>query len=184
MSEPLQFDDGSAFLNAVDQNTAEVLLERCCGSKRWVHAMLVARPFADGAHLEEEAERAFDALDETDWLEAFAAHPRIGEHKVSAADERESTEGATRAAMAAAEQASTAAASEDTLAALAEGNALYEERFGFVYLVFATGKTSEEMLALLERRLQNTRSREVLNAAREQRLITALRLSRIGTIEG
>ena len=104
-------------------------------------------------------------------MEAFAHHPRIGERKASAASGQSSVWSAQ-------EQSSTQSAAEAVLAALAEGNARYEETFGFTYIVCATGKSTEEMLAILQLRLTNTRQSELREAAEQQRQIMHLRLAK------
>jgi allantoicase len=126
-----------------------------------------ARPFRDLASARAAASRAAEGLTEQDWLEAFGAHPRIGEKKTDARGW--STE----------EQSKVADADRATLDALAEVNRAYEAKHGFVYLVCATGKTADEMLALARERLQGDRARELVRAAEEQRLITYLRLEKL-----
>lgn len=116
----------------------------------------------------EAADRSFDHLSEEDWLEAFAAHPRIGERGDAIASK---------------EQAGASSASREVINRLAEVNRAYEERFGFIYIVFASGKTADEMLAIAEKRLTNSRDEEVANAAAEQRKITMRRLRRMACQE-
>src|SRR6185503_1116256 len=130
-------------LNRLSTAAAHEALERCCGAARWIEAMLAARPFADRAALIAAAERAFAPLVRADWLEAFAHHPKIGD--VSALRARF----ASTAAWAASEQGGAATAAGATLESLAEGNRAYEERFGYIFIVCATGKSAEEMLGLL-----------------------------------
>ena len=160
-------------LNALPAAEAGAALERCCGAARWVAAMVAARPFANRDALFAAAERAADALSEADWRDAFAHHPRIGD----AAALREKF--AATAAWAGSEQSAAAVASDGTLEALAAGNRAYEERYGWIFIVCATGKSAEEMLALLEARLHNAPEAELRNAAREQRKITRLRLEKV-----
>jgi OHCU decarboxylase len=113
------------------------------------------------------------ALDEADWREAFRAHPRIGENKADAGQtDREK-------AWSTGEQAGMLTAAAQTQQALAEGNRRYEERFGYIYIVCATGRTAEEMLNLLTERLSNDPAAEILVAAEEQRKITRLRLEKL-----
>jgi OHCU decarboxylase len=110
-------------------------------------------------------------MEEADWMEAFACHPRIGERKVS--------HGSTKsAAWSQQEQSSADAADDGMLAELAAGNSLYEQRFGFTYIVCATGKTAVEMLAILNRRLASDRATELREAAEQQRQITHIRLGK------
>jgi len=160
-------------LDRLDEAAARTALERCCGARRWVEGVCAARPFGDRATLFEAAERAFERLDRADWLEAFAHHPRIGD----LASLREKY--ATTAAWAGEEQRGASGAGEATLAALAEGNRAYEERFGYIFIVCATGKSADEMLALLRARMPNSPEREIGIAAGEQMKITRLRLEKL-----
>jgi 2-oxo-4-hydroxy-4-carboxy-5-ureidoimidazoline decarboxylase len=128
--------------------------------------MLAGVPYASDARVRETAEREWWALDRADWLEAFAAHPRIGE--------RASDDWSRR------EQSGMNDAAAEIRRALADGNRAYEERFGFVYLVCATGRGAADLLADLERRLGDDAERELRIAAGEQAKITALRLERLG----
>jgi OHCU decarboxylase len=139
--------------------------------------MAEVRPFSSLAALKDEAARAADALTERDWLEAFAAHPRIGERRdgTSAAPPRL---GQTQV-WSAEEQSRVEAAGAVTLAALAEANRAYEAKHGFIYIVCATGKGAEEMLALVQERAQNDRRTEIAKASEEQRKITDLRLEKL-----
>jgi 5-hydroxyisourate hydrolase/2-oxo-4-hydroxy-4-carboxy-5-ureidoimidazoline decarboxylase len=157
------------------------LLERCCAARRWVDAMAASAPWRDREELLRASEAAFDTLERADWLEAFAGHPRIGD--LAALRDRFDTAGDPPARdpsaldLAVHEQAAAAAASEATLRALAEGNARYDERFGHLFLVFATGKSADEMLGLLAARLGNEPAHELRIAGEEQRRITRKRLS-------
>ena len=139
-------------------------LERCCGSVRWASEMVTRRPFSSPDQLFGAAEEIWWSLDGSDWLEAFSHHPRIGERATGWAKD---------------EQAGTRGASPATLDALTELNREYEERFGFVFLIFATGKTAEEILAELRRRMENPRGAELNAAAGEQAKITRLRLEKL-----
>jgi 2-oxo-4-hydroxy-4-carboxy-5-ureidoimidazoline decarboxylase len=132
--------------------------------------MVNLRPIATVLQLSEAADRIWGTMQEPDWLEAFACHPRIGERKTSAAGQS--------AAWSSQEQSRTNTASERVRAELAEGNALYEQRFGFTYIVCATGKSAEEMLAILSRRLASTRENELREAAEQQRQIMQIRLGK------
>jgi 5-hydroxyisourate hydrolase / 2-oxo-4-hydroxy-4-carboxy-5-ureidoimidazoline decarboxylase len=132
------------------------------------------RPYRDIAELLETADRVWWSLTPADWREAFAAHPRIGEKKQDQEDRsrRWSEE----------EQSGAAGAREAVLADLAEANRIYEERFGYIFIVCATGKSAEEMLALLRARLKNDPETEVRIAAEEQRKITRLRLEKMAAM--
>jgi allantoinase len=162
-------------LDPLDDIAAWELLQRCCGARRWLETMMASRPFGDPEALALASRQAFEGLEERDWLEAFAAHPKIGDREGATANGADSA----AALLAASEQASTALASADTLARLAQRNLEYERRFGFIYIVFASGKSSEQMLALLEQRLANDRVTEIQNASREQAKITARRLQEL-----
>jgi OHCU decarboxylase len=121
--------------------------------------------------LSEAADQVWSTMEEPDWMEAFACHPRIGERKAAHAAPRS-------VAWSRQEQSSTETAAERVLAELAAGNAAYEERFGFTYIVCATGKSAEEMLAILERRLASDHAAELREAAEQQRQITQIRLGK------
>jgi OHCU decarboxylase len=157
--------------NAADAPEAAHAMLACCGAQRWADEMVAIRPIPNISALSEAADRIWATMDEPDWMEAFACHPRIGERKVSSASEKST-------AWSQEEQAGTTAAAQTTIRQLAEGNALYEQRFGFTYIVCATGKTANEMLALLQRRLANTRMAELREAAEQQRQILQIRLGK------
>jgi allantoicase len=137
----------------------------CCGSREWVRRMQASQPFASAGQMLEAAGRIWSELGPSDWLQAFAAHPRIGE---SSADPR-----ATQ------EQSGVAGAQTDVLTRLAAANRAYEERFGYIYIVFASGKTAAEMLAILESRMSNDAETELRVAAGQQRQIMRLRLEKL-----
>jgi OHCU decarboxylase len=160
-------------LNALPAEDAAAELLTCCGSRRWAREMALRRPFASVDRLLAAADEAWWALDPADWDEAFAAHPRIGERKAAPAQ----TERA--AAWSRDEQSGAASAGEDVAAALAKGNAEYERRFGRIYIVCATGRSAEEMLAILRERLSNDPATELRVAAGEQATITRLRLVKL-----
>lgn len=165
--------DGLERLNALEAEEAIAELHKCCGSKRWAQRMSEQRPFPDVPALLETANRIWWDLDDEDWLEAFRSHPKIGGTKAAqpvSDDARRWSE---------AEQAGTHSASRETAAALAAANRAYEERFGYIFIVCATGKTSAEMLALLHERLNNDPGVELRVAAEEQRRITHLRLHKL-----
>jgi len=157
----------AAYLNSLSIAAARAALGRCCGARHWVDAMLAARPFASDAELLATAERVWWQLGRADWLEAFAAHPRIGDR------------GETTTDWARSEQAGADGAAETTLAALAQENRAYEQRFGHVFLISATGKTADEMLGALRGRLTNDPATELRVAAEEHAKITRLRLDRL-----
>lgn len=170
--------DSAAILNALSHDEARRAFTHACGAERWVDGMLSARPFDSTEHMLQAAEQLWNALPEPDVLEALRHHPRIGADLAVLRARFFASEAALAAS--AREQAQVAQASEATLRALRDANAAYEARFGFVFLVFATGKSADEMLALCTARLGNDRHTELDNARREHVKITALRLSRIG----
>jgi len=160
-------------LNALPAAGARAALARCCGSARWADAMLARRPFSSMDDLLATADAVWDALDDTDHLEAFAHHPAIG---APVASDRPAAPGGDFSAQ---EQGQVAQAGAATLQALAALNHAYQQRFGFVFLVCATGKSADEMLALLRARLDNPRPLELRIAAGEQAKITRLRLEKL-----
>jgi 2-oxo-4-hydroxy-4-carboxy-5-ureidoimidazoline decarboxylase len=165
--------DALSRLNELDDAAARAELARCCGATAWAAGMAARRPFADRAALLAAADEVWAALGPDDWREAFAHHPRIGD--LSALRARFA---ATRA-WAAGEQAGVQSAGEDVLAALAEGNRAYEERFGYIFIVCATGLRADEMLARLQARLPSDPAAELRTAAAEQAKITRLRLEKL-----
>lgn len=155
--------------NTLSEQEAAHLLLHCCASRRWAHAVALRRPFSTEEDLYMAADELWPSMTEPDWMEAFAAHPRIGERKAAEASAQSS-------AWSKQEQSSIDAATANTLRELAEGNARYEQQFGFTYIVCATGKSAEQMFAILNRRLSNTREEELREAAEQQRQITQIRL--------
>jgi len=145
---------------APDEAHRELL--RCCGSRRWAAAMVSARPFRGLEHLAQSADTIWKGLPPADWLEAFAAHPRIGERVAGG--------------WAAQEQAGV---SDAARARFAELNRAYEARFGYIFIVCAAGRSGGEMLAILEERLTHDAVDELPIAAEEQRAITQLRLGKL-----
>ncbi|HVR40436.1 MAG TPA: 2-oxo-4-hydroxy-4-carboxy-5-ureidoimidazoline decarboxylase, partial [Thermoanaerobaculia bacterium] len=138
-------------------------LRKCCGSTAWVQKMRERRPFGSWSALASAADEIWWSLDREAWLEAFAAHPRIGERKAASRWASQEQSGAT-----------SVSADE-----LAEANRTYEEKFGHIYIVCATGRSGEEMLALARQRLSNAPDDELRIAAEEQRKITLLRLRKL-----
>jgi allantoicase len=161
---------GTARLDALAPDEAQRELLGCCASAAWARRMTEARPFRDLPTANAAAARAADALTESDWLEAFAAHPRIGDNQAGRG---------VSASWSAQEQARVSQAARSTLDALVEVNRVYEAKHGFRYIVCATGKSAEELLAIARERLEADRAREVARAADEQRKITELRLEKL-----
>lgn len=156
--------------NALSADAAAGEILACCGSSDWARGMAARRPFADESALLAASDEVWRGVSEADWLEAFRAHPRIGETKT----ERPASE--RSAVWSAQEQSSAAAADVDLKKSLAEGNREYEQRFGRIFIVCATGKTGAEILQILRRRLQNDKATELREAAEQQRQITEIRL--------
>ncbi len=162
--------------NALDKDAAEAEILPCCGSRRWAQELAMARPFAEDAELCELSDRIWLGLTTADWDEAFRTHPRIGERKAIETATQQS------AAWSSEEQSGVGRSDANVLASLERGNRLYEERFGRVFLVCATGKSAAEMLMILERRLQNDPETELQEAVEQQRQIMQLRLRKwLGT---
>lgn len=159
-------------LNALDAGEAEQALRGACGAERWVKRMLELRPFRSTAELLDSAEREWRQLSREDYLEAFAQHPQIGEDLDAL---RARFNGPLTTARR--EQAGVLNAAEGVLLALREGNRAYRERFGFIFIICASGRTAAEMLVALERRLKADPAAELAAAALEQAKITRLRLS-------
>jgi 2-oxo-4-hydroxy-4-carboxy-5-ureidoimidazoline decarboxylase len=157
--------------NETDEKTALAAMLACCGSRRWAEAMVAIRPFTSVATLSLTADEVWSTMEETDWLEAFASHPRIGSRKASHSTSQSTTWSQQ-------EQSSTAGATNQVLAELADGNDLYAQRFGFTYIVCATGKSAEEMLTTLKRRLASDRETELREAVEQQRQIMQIRLGK------
>lgn len=157
--------------NAASANVAFDAMIACCGARRWALAMIGLRPIASVVALSLAADEVWSNMEEADWMEAFACHPRIGER--NAAHATAQSVGWSRQ-----EQSLTNTAAQRVLDELAAGNALYEQRFGFTYIECATGQTAEEMLAILNRRLARDRAAELREAAEQQRQITQIRLGK------
>ena len=160
-------------LNAATREQAASALLRCCGSARWVERVLARRPFASLAELQAVAKEAWSGLDRADYLEAFAQHPRLGADPARLRERFATADWSTQ------EQSGVVLADEATLEALHDGNAAYEARFGFVFLVCATGKGAREVLKLLQQRIGNDAETELGIAAAEQAKITQLRLEKL-----
>jgi len=160
-------------LNKLPAAEARAELLRCCGASRWADGMVRARPFRDAEHLFSEAAWLWEQTGPEDWHEAFKHHPRIGDVSQLRATF------ASTATWSAQEQGGVSGAGEAVLQGLADGNREYEQRFGFIFLVCATGKSAEEMLGLLRARLPNPPDEELRIAAREQAKITRIRLEKL-----
>jgi OHCU decarboxylase len=167
--------EGLARLNALDRAAAEKELLKCCGSNAWARELAARRPFGETQELLTTADDIWRSLGAEDWLEAFAAHPKIGGRKAARQHDAQAATWSEQ------EQSGARDAEQSTLDELAEANRVYEEKFGHIFIVCATGKTAGEMLALLRTRLPNDAATELRNAAEEQRKITRLRLEKLLT---
>jgi 2-oxo-4-hydroxy-4-carboxy-5-ureidoimidazoline decarboxylase len=143
----------------------------CCGSNAWALALASKRPIADEASLVETSTAIWWSLPEQAWREAFDSHPRIGQRHAASHATTESLHWS-------ANEQQSISADETAKLGLKEANQRYEEKFGRIFIVCATGKTSAEILTLLESRLQNDDSTELREAAEQQRQITQLRLNK------
>ena len=160
-------------LNGLPPDRAAEQFRACCGASRWVAAMVNRRPFFSRDAVLYAADDEWSATGEKDWLEAFSHHPRLGE-KVAGAGDSTVARG-----WSASEQSGVAAAGAEARIGLARLNQEYERRFGFIYIVCATGKSADELLELAHRRIENDRDTELRVAAEEQRKITRLRLEKL-----
>jgi 2-oxo-4-hydroxy-4-carboxy-5-ureidoimidazoline decarboxylase len=159
--------DGLTAFNALPADVALGRLLACFAGHPWAALVAAGRPYADFGELLAAAESAWFDLTESDWLAAFATHPRIGErggHAPEASDR---------------EQSQVHGASEDTLVALAAENRMYEAQFGYVFLIAAAGRGADEILAELRRRIGNEPELELAEAAGELRQIARMRLEQM-----
>jgi len=159
--------------NALKEASMKEELTRCNGSSKWVQHMLGEAPYANMVELHEKADEYWDYCQNSDFLEAFTHHPKIGD--VSSLKEKF----ASTASWSEGEQSGVAVATEDLIEKLASLNDAYYDKHGFIFIVCATGKTASEMLEILEGRLPNSTDMEILQAAEEQRKITHLRINKL-----
>jgi len=158
---------GLARFNSLSPQAAASALYACFAHHGWADRVAAGRPYESLAGLVAAADQAWAELGSPDWLESFRAHPRIGER------------GGQSPQASAREQRGIAEASRDALDALARENQVYEQRFGHVFLIAAAGRSADEILSELRRRLDNDAAGELAEAAREQRRITLMRLERM-----
>jgi 2-oxo-4-hydroxy-4-carboxy-5-ureidoimidazoline decarboxylase len=163
-------DNGLGWLNGLPARDAERELLACCGARAWARTVASGRPYADREALDSAARAAFDALSWSDVEEALGHHPRIGDRPKHLDRESNWSRG---------EQAGVLAADHDVAHALHEGNVAYEERFGQVFLICATGLSAEEMLAALTERLDNDQATERRRVRTELIKITQLRIAKL-----
>jgi OHCU decarboxylase len=161
------------WLNSLPAEAATIELLQCCGSKRWAQEVTEHRPYFEVEALLASAKKVWWSLSADDWLEAFRSHPKIGEKKAADAVSAQSE------AWSGQEQAGVTNAAARTVDSLAALNRAYEEKFGFIFIICATGKTSAEMLSALRERLENAPATELANAAAEQSKIMELRLKKL-----
>lgn len=148
-------------------------LLKCCGSKRWAERLAAARPFASIDEVKENASSIWWSLSNDDWLEAFRSHPKIGERKAAAPVAADAHKWSEQ------EQSGVSGTAVDTLEALSELNQQYAKKFGYIFIVCASGKSAEQMLSLLRERLHNEPEVELPIAAAEQAKITELRIDKL-----
>jgi OHCU decarboxylase len=156
--------------NQLSEKDAADQIRACCGSNAWVQQMVARRPFDSETELMAASEEIWNSLTRADWIEAFRAHPRIGESRAAQIQPERSTSWSAQ------EQRDVAAADEDLKAELARANREYDERFGHIFIVCATGKSAAEVLEILRGRLRNDAESELHEAAEQQRQITQIRL--------
>lgn len=157
--------------NSLDSATAAHEALPCCGSQAWALALASKRPFTDTASVTETSAAVWFALSQEAWQEAFDSHPRIGQKHAQTTATDESLRWS-------AQEQRTVSADETAKLALEEANRRYEQKFGRIFIVCATGKTSREIFDILETRMQNDAATELREAAEQQRQITQLRLQR------
>ena len=160
-------------LDTMSADQAAETLTSCCASSRWVKEMVRRRPYGSVADVLASADEAWDLTSDEDWHEAFSHHPRIGDSEAAAAQSSRSTE------WSAGEQSAVQSGTETVQSELAKINREYEDRFGHIYIVCATGKTPEQLLEIARKRLANRPEKELRVAAEEQRKITQLRLKKL-----
>jgi 2-oxo-4-hydroxy-4-carboxy-5-ureidoimidazoline decarboxylase len=159
--------------NSLTDSEAFKEFEMCCGATNWVKRIIASRPIDSKDALLKVAEEIWFSLKSEDWLEAFTHHPKIGDIE-SLREKFHNTKSISEN-----EQSGVNDASENTLKDLAKSNQLYEDKFGFIFIVCATGKSADQMLTLIKMRLNNNIETEMQNAAKEQNKITQLRLEKL-----
>lgn len=159
--------------NDLNIETVKEKLFMCCGSAKWVEKVISEKPFASIEQLLAISEQAWIECDEGDALEAFSHHPKIGN-----LEELEKKFSNT-SHFAGNEQKSVQTATQEVLTKLAQMNEEYWQRFGFIFIIFATGKSADEMLNSLQARINNEKEAEIQIAKAEQGKITQLRLNKL-----
>ncbi|WP_432468075.1 2-oxo-4-hydroxy-4-carboxy-5-ureidoimidazoline decarboxylase [Agarivorans sp. Z349TD_8] len=162
-----------SLLNQQNSHQFKNEMANVCTSRRWQNLLEQARPFRSKAHFIDSAQQAFAQLAESDWLEAFAGHPMIGD---LASLQQKYSHGKH---LSQAEQAQVGDAQRQTLQALLQLNQQYLARYGFIFIVCASGKSAETMLALLQQRFGRSREQELLTAAEQQQQISHIRMENL-----
>ncbi len=162
-----------AWLNELPAREAESVFLDCCGSVEWARRMAASRPFPMLENLFTRSDDIWFALSPADWLEAFAAHPKIGSKRPAKKQKARSAD------WSADEQSAVSDAEGQVRKDLDNANSLYEAKFGFIFIVCATGKSADEMLAICRARLGTSIETELRIAGAEQNKITALRLNKL-----
>ena len=158
-------------LNELNEIDAKEVFSRCCSASNWVNDMVNARPYKDIDAVQARAVKVWRTMEKPDFMEAFDGHPKIGDPE-SLADKYRNTH-----ALASDEQSSVEVASEEVIHKLAIANQQYKQKFGYIFIICATGKTADQMLDLINRRIYNDPESELAIAATEQQKITAIRIS-------
>ncbi len=159
--------------NQLNSHEAQNELFKCCGSTNWAETLVSYMPFDSVSAIKAESDKIWSSCLQSDILEAFSHHPKIGDVK-SLSEKFASTK-----QWASGEQAAVSVAPQEVLEKLAKGNAEYEKKFGYIFIVCATGKSAEEMLELLNNRLPNSPEQEIRIAAKEQNKITHIRIEKL-----
>ncbi|MDQ3193801.1 MAG: 2-oxo-4-hydroxy-4-carboxy-5-ureidoimidazoline decarboxylase [Bacteroidota bacterium] len=160
-------------LNKLGKEEAAEIFFKCCGTRKWINEMVEARPFRTNHHIFESAEKILKALDEKECLEAFQHHPKIGDIN-SLKEKYTSTK-----QLAENEQSGVNDASMEVLEELSILNHEYEKKFGYIFIICASGKTADEMLAIIKNRINNDAAAEIKIAMKEQNKITKLRMEKL-----
>ena len=165
------------YLSSLSEAERTETLHRCCGSTRWSHELSIRISIEIPDSIERLfmlSEEIWSSMDKVDYLEAFSHHPQIGADPDKLRERFQKTH-----TWSANEQSGMSGASESTIMRLAQGNTDYLDKFGYIFIVCATGKSADEMLALLEARLPNDPIDELKNAAAQQAKITRLRMEKL-----
>ena len=160
-------------LNDLPYDEAICKIQSCCGSKVWSKNLIDRRPFVSTKDMYTKSKDVWRSLKTEDWLESFLAHPQIGSRKANTHQNEIATKWSKK------EQSSINFESEKILEFLRIKNIEYLDKFGFIFIICATGKSADKMLEILQKRLKNNRSEEILNAMKEQEKITELRLEKL-----